>query len=312
MPRNGSGTYTLPQAPFVPQTRISSTAMNSDLSDISGALTGSLARSGEGGMTAVLPMANAGWNYLSDPDTGMSRFSANVQVITCGGVNVVVMSTSGVTIPVPFDATAITQRGNPIIMIGEVKLWPCKNAPPLWVFCGGQELLRASYPDLWTLAQSEIALGTTAFGNGNGTTTFTVPDLRGRSPIGRDNMGGTAAGRIDGSMVTTPDIVGGFGGVGAITLGLSQIPAGITSVNPGAIGLSVVSTSSTIHFGGTSDNYTSVAGSGQFNNISRGAQTSTGTITASGVAVTSNNTGGTSHLNVQPSLVVNYIIYAGA
>lgn len=47
---------------------------------------------------------------------------------------------------------------------------------------------------------SSISLTTTAtffpFGNGNGTTTFNVPDLRGSTVSGRDNMGGTAASRL--------------------------------------------------------------------------------------------------------------------
>lgn len=34
------------------------------------------------------------------------------------------------------------------------------------------------------------------WGNGNGSTTFNVPDLRGYNPVGRDNMGGTASARL--------------------------------------------------------------------------------------------------------------------
>lgn len=49
------------------------------------------------------------------------------------------------------------------------------------------------------------------WGNGNGTTTFNVPDLRGYIPIGRDNMGGSSANRITtancGSGIT-PDALG--------------------------------------------------------------------------------------------------------
>lgn len=47
MPRNGSGTYSLPQSPFVPGTQISSAAVNSDFSDIANALTASIAADGQ-------------------------------------------------------------------------------------------------------------------------------------------------------------------------------------------------------------------------------------------------------------------------
>ncbi len=56
MARDGAGTYSLPQAPFVSGTVISSTAVNSDFSDIATALTQSIARDGQTVPTANLPM----------------------------------------------------------------------------------------------------------------------------------------------------------------------------------------------------------------------------------------------------------------
>lgn len=56
MPRNGAGTYTLPELPFVEGTIIDETAVNSDFSDIATALTNSLAKNGETVPTANLPM----------------------------------------------------------------------------------------------------------------------------------------------------------------------------------------------------------------------------------------------------------------
>jgi hypothetical protein len=56
MARNGVGVYSLPQAPFVAGTVISSTAVNSDFSDIANALTQSLAKDGQTVPTANLPM----------------------------------------------------------------------------------------------------------------------------------------------------------------------------------------------------------------------------------------------------------------
>lgn len=64
------------------------------------------------------------------------------------------------------------------------------------------------------------------FGNGNGSTTFNLPDLRGYVPAGRDNMGGTAAARLTASSkVGGWDYTGAAGGVDALTLSTSQLPA---------------------------------------------------------------------------------------
>lgn len=56
MPRNATGTCTLAEPDFVPNTTIVSADMNSDLNDIADMLTDSLSRSGKGGMSADLDM----------------------------------------------------------------------------------------------------------------------------------------------------------------------------------------------------------------------------------------------------------------
>ncbi|HWT40969.1 MAG TPA: hypothetical protein VN081_06950 [Dongiaceae bacterium] len=57
MPRNGSGTYTLPAGnPVVTGTTISSTVQNNTMSDVASALTQSLTKNGETVPTANLPM----------------------------------------------------------------------------------------------------------------------------------------------------------------------------------------------------------------------------------------------------------------
>ena len=64
------------------------------------------------------------------------------------------------------------------------------TAPDGWLLCYGQAISRTVYSDLF------IALSTT-YGAGDGSTTFALPDLRGRAIAGMDNMGGTDAGRLD-------------------------------------------------------------------------------------------------------------------
>lgn len=70
MSRNGSGTYSLPSGnPFVTGTTISSTTMNSTMSDIATALTNSLAANGETPVTANIPMNSHKITGLAAPTT---------------------------------------------------------------------------------------------------------------------------------------------------------------------------------------------------------------------------------------------------
>jgi microcystin-dependent protein len=64
------------------------------------------------------------------------------------------------------------------------------TAPANWQLCYGQAISRTTYASLF-------AVISTAYGAGDGTTTFNLPDLRGRGIAGVDNMGGSDAGRID-------------------------------------------------------------------------------------------------------------------
>lgn len=62
--------------------------------------------------------------------------------------------------------------------VGSYMLWCGKNTPEYFIEPSGQTLLRSSYPELWEFAQSNDLVGT-LFGEGDGSTTFTVTDIRG-------------------------------------------------------------------------------------------------------------------------------------
>jgi len=82
----------------------------------------------------------------------------------------------------------------------------------------GQAISRTSYATLFTL------VGTT-FGAGDGSTTFNIPDLRGRTPFGKDDMGGSAASRITVAGGNTDGTsLGGTGGAQNHTLTTAEIP----------------------------------------------------------------------------------------
>lgn len=304
MPRNGSGSYSLPEAAFIPNTAISSAAVNSDFSDIAATLTASLARDGQGGMTAVLPLANLGFTYLNDPNTGMRRTAADAQSIFNGSIDVIEMTTTTVNIPVAF-----TVGGAPLLPVGLGPLpWSGLTAPAKWLLCYGQTLLRASYPDLWAFAQTEIAAGNTLFTNGNGTTTFTIMDMRGRLPAGKDNMGGSAANRLTPTYfigdATTLGVAGGFESRTILTANLPPYtPAGSVSV------LSTL----TDWVRGTLAGFSATSGASVFqagatlSSLASQQITSTGNLSGTAQGGTS-----TPIPIVQPTIITNYIIYAGA
>ena len=85
MARNGSGTYSLPQPPFTPGTTISSSAVNSDLSDIGAALTQSISKDGQTVYTGNQPM---GGNKLTGLGAGTSpNDSVRLAQVADGSIN---------------------------------------------------------------------------------------------------------------------------------------------------------------------------------------------------------------------------------
>jgi microcystin-dependent protein len=60
---------------------------------------------------------------------------------------------------------------------GTIMGWGGSTAPEQWVICDGTAVSRSDYSALYA------AIGTT-YGVGDGTTTFNLPDLRGRTPVG--------------------------------------------------------------------------------------------------------------------------------
>ena len=76
MPRNGSGTYTLPLSSVVPDTTILASWANTTMDDVALALTNSLAKNGETNPTANLPMN-------SFKHTGVAAADARTQYPRC-------------------------------------------------------------------------------------------------------------------------------------------------------------------------------------------------------------------------------------
>jgi len=165
--------------------------------------------------------------------------------------------------------------------------------PDNYQYCAGQELSRATYSALFAV------IGTT-YGSGNGTTTFNVPDYRGRVLAGKDNMNGTAAGRLTQVDGTT---LGAAGGTDTVTLTSSQIPAHTHPItDPGHFHTTTVHRAGANggDGGGARWNVQTVTDYGPF-----GVASDTKT---TGITVNANTGGDGAHSNTQPTAVTNKII----
>ncbi len=63
--------------------------------------------------------------------------------------------------------------------VGTIVEWPSDTIPENWLLCDGRAVSRNTYSDLFAVIGTQ-------FGAGDGSTTFNLPDRKGRSPIGKD------------------------------------------------------------------------------------------------------------------------------
>lgn len=299
MPSDANGIYSLPAVYFAAAgTKIQPVQHNTPLEDLASSMSARLPRSGAAAMTGPLKIAPGsavapGLVFDGSPGFGVFKTTAGIGV-AIGGVQVA-----------EFTAAGILKSSR---YIGELFSYVGTTAPPLCVFPVGQTLSRAAYPDLWTFAQAEIAAGNTFFNNGNGTTTFGIGDLRGRVTAASDFMGGSHANILTSTYFGgTADVIGATGGSQSQTLTIAQIPASIPVTVSGTA--TVTSTVTDVLRSTTHDNYTSTAGdAGPISAVTGNQITSTGSISGSGTASGSGNP----HPNVQPTLITNCALFAGA
>lgn len=188
------------------------------------------------------------------------------------------------------------------------------NAPSGWLMCYGQAISRTTYANLFSI------IGTT-FGVGNGSTTFNVPDLRGRVVAGQDDMGGSSANRLTGSFTGSVDgdVFGSTGGQEAHTLLITEIPSHNHNFNdPGHNhgvydpGHSHTSNKRFLQDVGSGGNIANPGGGSVFRGLSDLAINGSGT----GIGIYGNTTGITiqpsggdqAHNVVQPTIILNKII----
>jgi len=146
------------------------------------------------------------------------------------------------------------------------------SAPTGYLLCDGAAISRSTYSTLFGLLA-------TTYGSGDGSSTFNIPDLRGRVIAGQDDMGGASANRLTGlTGGVDGDVLGGSGGAETHTLSTAEMPS---------------------HTHDTGN----IAGTGPYaesGDVSGGSVAQNLTTLPTG--------GGGAHNNVQPTIILNYII----
>lgn len=280
MPTDANGVYSLPPGYLATDgNTIQASQHNPPLEDIASAITSRLPRNGNAAMVGPLKLADG---TSSAPALTLASNTTVGIFKNAGGT----MSMSGVLGSVP---------------VGAITDFAGATAPSGWLLCFGQSILTTTYPDLFAV------IGTT-FGSVDGTH-FNLPDYRSKVAAGKSDMGGSNNGLLTGGTV-----LGAALGIQSVTLDLTQTPSHFHTVNFNS-GTESQGHTHTVAPGTpsqTNGTFTGPGGTGWGGTV--------GTATTGGESVTHTHVvnGNTdikgsdqAHTNIQPSIIINKIIFAG-
>lgn len=135
---------------------------------------------------------------IVENNTGSSSSSTGAVVVT-GGVGI----SGNLNVDGNITTSSRVYQGLSLLMpIGAIMPYAGSSSPGGYLLCDGTAVSRMTYIDLFGV------IGTT-FGVGNGTTTFNVPDMRGRMALG----------------VSGSNALATLGGAGIASIGISELPA---------------------------------------------------------------------------------------
>jgi microcystin-dependent protein len=188
--------------------------------------------------------------------------------------------------------------------VGTIQMWGGGGSilPAGWLLCQGQAISRTTYPELFEL------IGTN-YGSGDGSTTFNLPNLSSRFPIGV----GSAAGR-------TTRALAAAGGVESITIATANLPSHTHAIDHDHASASTDSQGAHVHSVSNGVSYTGASGGNIDNGVNflypntantSSAGSHTHSVDLPSFSGTSGATGGGSAITTTPSfLAVNFIMRA--
>ena len=183
-----------------------------------------------------------------------------------------------------------------VIPPGTIVMTGRATAPAGWALCDGHAEDRTLRAELFA------AIGET-FGAGDGTTTFNVPDMRGRvaAGVGTGTGGGASGtGAPTGGAALAAVALSGWFGTNDVTLTSSQIPAHTHPITDPGHGHGITPSGAIPGITG---------GSGGFPSYSSNADEGFGiNNNTTGITVKNNTGGGGAHTNLPPTVGLNFII----
>jgi len=240
---------------------------------------------------AATARTTLGLGSLSTLSTvGSSQIDANA--VTASELNISGNGSSGQVVQSDGDGSFSYASLGTSFLSGMVMPYAGSSAPTGFLLCGGQAVSRTTYSDLFAV------VGTT-YGVGDGSSTFNLPDLQGRVVAGKDDMSGSSANRLTDAVTggLNGDTLGDTGGTESHTL---------TSAQSGLVGHThgVSASLEAVTGGGTS---TTGVDTGESAFQGNNASNNTSMINVSISAVASADAS-EAHNNVQPTIILNYII----
>jgi microcystin-dependent protein len=282
---------------------ISSSQVTTNFDDIATAITGSLAVNGSTPITGSFKFADGSAaapaiTFTTDQDEGIYRAAEARLGFAIGGLAGFVM-----TNPSPANGAGLLGTNGAVLCpIGVIMSYAGFVAPPGWFLCYGQALSRAAYPELFGVIGGQYGVP-----DGN---TFSLPDLRGVVTAGLENMGG---GGGTNRITNIAQYLGAWGGEQAhILAAVENGPHyhGASIYDPGHNHSTYDPANLTANA-----SYLTNLGSGNVNNNRSGTTgdqfTGVRVNSANGLDNTETQGNGQAHNNLQPTIMMNKIIFAG-